>query len=253
MNNSKLTFSTLARIPGLIGEKTCQWCDRLEWHWSFWVVVVFAVLSTVVFWVTDWDIVIMRLFFEPGNEQNSWPLGQIQPWRLLYKSGPLLTLVPLMSSLLILIVSIWYRRLSSWRSAALFIVLCFALGPGLTVNTIFKDHWGRPRPNQIVEFGGKLSYLPPLAPGTPGEGKSFPSGHCSIAFAYGAFFFILRKKSPRMAIGALTGSLVLGGLMGIARMAAGGHFPSDVLWAAYLTLGVAFLLSPLVSETGKTA
>ena len=26
-----------------------------------------------------------------------------------------------------------------------------ALGPGLVVNVLFKDHWGRPRPREVVD------------------------------------------------------------------------------------------------------
>jgi lipid A 4'-phosphatase len=32
------------------------------------------------------------------------------------------------------------------RRAAIFLLLALALGPGLLVNTVFKDHWGRARP-----------------------------------------------------------------------------------------------------------
>ncbi|HBH49073.1 MAG TPA: PAP2 family protein, partial [Bacteroidales bacterium] len=41
------------------------------------------------------------------------------------------------------------------RRWALMMILTIVLGPGLLVNATFKDNWGRPRPNEIVEFGGK--------------------------------------------------------------------------------------------------
>ena len=53
--------------------------------------------------------------------------------------------------------------LSWWRSpgvpgrAAVFLVLSLLLGPGLLVNVILKDNWGRPRPGSVVEFGGTQS------------------------------------------------------------------------------------------------
>jgi hypothetical protein len=40
------------------------------------------------------------------------------------------------------------------RMYGLFILLSVILGPGLLVNLVFKDHWGRPRPRQVVALGG---------------------------------------------------------------------------------------------------
>ena len=50
----------------------------------------------------------------------------------------------------------WRRR----RPAALFLALSLLLGPGLLVNTLFKDHWGRARPAQIAQFGGSAKFTP---------------------------------------------------------------------------------------------
>ena len=38
--------------------------------------------------------------------------------------------------------------------AAVFLILSYALGPGLLVNVALKDNWGRPRPVHITHFGG---------------------------------------------------------------------------------------------------
>ena len=34
-----------------------------------------------------------------------------------------------------------------------------ALGPGLMVNTIFKDHWGRPRPVMLEVFSSAQPFV----------------------------------------------------------------------------------------------
>jgi len=193
----------------------------------------------------------MQFFFVPEGQQN-WPIAKDQPWQFFYHGAPLLTLLPTLPALLVLMGSTRYPKLWVHRPVALFIVLCFALGPGLTVNMIFKDHWGRPRPRQVVELGGNQTYLPPLAPGEPGKGKSFPCGHSSVGFTYAAAFFIFRERRPRLAFLMLTGGLILGGMMGIGRMAAGGHFFSDVLWSAYLPLGIAYLLSPMLRKAPQS-
>ena len=41
-------------------------------------------------------------------------------------------------------------------------MLCWLVGPGLLVNTVLKDHVGRPRPVQLEQFRGHERYVPPF-------------------------------------------------------------------------------------------
>jgi hypothetical protein len=134
------------------------------------------------------------------------------------------------------------RRFRRIRLVAVFITAAAVLGPGLIVNGVFKDNWGRPRPNQIAELGGTGVYLPPLRRGEPGKGKSFPSGHASVGYMLGAFFLVWLRRRPALAWSALAGSVFLGTLIGVGRMAAGDHFLSDVIWAWVIAFGIAWLL-----------
>ena len=43
--------------------------------------------------------------------------------------------------------------------AAVFLILSYALGPGLLVNVALKDNWGRPRPGHITQFGGDKHFV----------------------------------------------------------------------------------------------
>src|SRR5690606_18360570 len=43
---------------------------------------------------------------------------------------------------------------------SLFGLLALALGPGLLVNGILKEVWGRARPREILEFGGDATFTP---------------------------------------------------------------------------------------------
>lgn len=124
------------------------------------------------------------------------------------------------------------------RRYGLFILLSVVLGPGLLVNGVLKDHWGRPRPRQVLELGGGYPYVPPLVmASTPG--KSFPCGHCSVAYLVASGWWILRRRRPRQAAASLVAGLFLGTLLGLGRMAAGGHFLSDVIWSGLIAFGVA--------------
>lgn len=128
------------------------------------------------------------------------------------------------------------------RLSALYVLLVFLVGPGLLVNTVFKDQWGRPRPIQVAELGGQERYVPPGYFVANGEGRSFPSGHSSIGFAFVAFWFLWRQRKPQWARLALAFSVALGAAIGVTRMAAGGHFLSDVMWSAWVVLFAAWLL-----------
>jgi membrane-associated PAP2 superfamily phosphatase len=112
-----------------------------------------------------------------------------------------------------------------------YLALVMIVGPGLIVNTTFKEHWGRPRPLDLPQFGGSYAFLPVWDKGDPDRGQSFPSGHASTGFYFFALYFALRDRS-RQARFWLIFALAYGSLMGLARMIQGKHFASDVLWSA---------------------
>ena len=66
----------------------------------------------------------------------------------------------------------------------LFLALSFALGPGLVVNGVLKEVSHRPRPAQIVEFGGTSAFKPWYAvDGACAHNCSFASGEVAGATA----------------------------------------------------------------------
>ncbi len=213
---------------------------RRYWAPEVVVLVLIAVVGTLPFWLTSLDLDIARYFYSHQNDINSWPLGDFFIWRFLFWLAPWLTILIGLVALLILTIGIIQRNNVRLRIYGLFLLLCVVTGPGLVVNAIFKDHWERPRPREVQEFGGIEPYTPPLRIGT--EGNSFPCGHCSVGFVCGAFYLIWRRRYPVRAFIALSASLGLGSLRGVARMAAGGHFLSDIVWAAILTWSVVLLL-----------
>lgn len=190
---------------------------------------------TSVFWFSDIDIQAAKFFYFP-EESNVWRLGEQPFWMFFYQLGPIVTISIAVSALVIILFSIVKKSWGLYRTQATFILFSFLLGPGLIVNTLFKDNWGRPRPIHIEQFKGAEQYVPPLKYNAQGDGKSFPSGHSSLGFAFIAFWFLWRKRRPLWAKAALGFSLLLGSLFGIARMAAGGHFLSDVFWSLWIPL-----------------
>ena len=198
-------------------------------------ITLLMVLLTALFSANGVDMAVERHFYLPGA---GWAYGNDNPWWFLYHFGVLPAYLVGVGGLIVYGAGFRWERLRPFRKSALFLALLLALGPGLLVNTVFKDHWGRPRPRQMELFGGDRHYHQVWEPGQAGKGESFPSGHASAAFYLIAPYFLFRRRSRNKALAFLAGGLGYGFLMGVARMAQGGHFPSDVLWAfgmVYLT------------------
>jgi len=116
----------------------------------------------------------------------------------------------------------------------LFLVLSFAVGPGLIVNVLLKEYWGRARPNDVVEFGGPARFTPALVPADQCAGNcSFVSGDVSIAFAYVAIALLLPARWRAAGVAA---ALSFGVFVAALRLLQGAHFLSDVVFAALFTL-----------------
>jgi membrane-associated PAP2 superfamily phosphatase len=200
--------------------------------------LVLLAAATALFWATRLDLAASDAF---RVDCCSWPLSERQPWRFLYRYGVLAGVLLAAAAMTTFTLSYWYpRRLHAWRRPALYLVLVAALGPGLVVNVLFKDHWGRPRPREVVELGGQERFLPVWAKGSDPQAKSFPCGHCAMGFYLATPYLVLRRRRRRAAWAALALGVGYGGMMGAARMMAGGHFLSDVVWSAGMTWLVAF-------------
>jgi membrane-associated PAP2 superfamily phosphatase len=212
---------------------------RRDWLPELMVLLGLGALATVLFAVTPLDIAAARVFYR-ASETDRWPFAGEFPWRVLYLAAPWITASLVLTGLGSLAVGLARGR-DALRRHGVFLLLSVVLGPGLVVNTVFKDHWNRPRPRDIVEFGGASSYAPPLVPCGEG-GASFPCGHCSVAFLYAAGWWVWKRRRPVRARVSLAAGIVAGLALGLGRMSAGGHFLSDVVWSGLLPLGIAHAL-----------
>lgn len=129
-----------------------------------------------------------------------------------------------------------------------FLLLVVGLGPGLLVNAGLKEHWGRPRPVQVVEFGGGAAYAPVWLPADGcASNCSFVSGHVAFATLPVAGAWMAGGRRRRAW---LLGGLASGALMGVCRIGLGRHFLSDALIAMLLVALVAALLAALMTRLG---
>ena len=138
--------------------------------------------------------------------------------------------------------------LSKW----VFLALCLLVGPLVVTNIGLKDHWGRARPRDVIEFGGTKAFTPPFPPAEQCQYNcSFVSGEASSIFiVFFAAGFLFRSQARNI----ITLGIVLGSLAGLTRMAQGGHFLSDVAFAGIfmaLTAGALQLLFDIIKSASR--
>ncbi len=119
------------------------------------------------------------------------------------------------------------------------------MAPGLTINVILKDHWGRARPYAVKEFGGPENFTPWWDPrGTCTGNCSFIAGEPSGAFWTLAPAAVLAPPQWRaIAFGA---AVAYGTGVGLMRIAFGAHFASDVIFAGVITFLIIWLVHGLL-------
>ncbi|NVK34691.1 MAG: phosphatase PAP2 family protein [Rhodobacteraceae bacterium] len=125
-----------------------------------------------------------------------------------------------------------------------FLLSTLVLGPGILVNAILKNNWGRPRPVMVDLFGGDMPYQPVWLPTNWCDTNcSFVSGEASAAMWLLALVFVA-PKAWRWALACFL--IPLGLLLSLNRVAFGGHFLSDTLISWGLTLLLIVLMYRLL-------
>jgi lipid A 4'-phosphatase len=217
---------------------------------------VIGIAGTAVLEWSDLDRGGAALFYFPGEKDGGWALGRTFPWDVLYDYGELpgIALAVVCAALYGLT---WMGKVPQrYAKPCLVVVLTVLLGPGLAVNGMLKEGWGRPRPADVALFGGQTEYRAVWQPGGPGHGKSFTCGHCAIAFAVSSGAALFPAFSSLWFLTLVSG-FVYGLAMSLTRIVQGGHFPSDCLWSGVIVYLIFFALYYLVfripeeQETGQ--
>ena len=158
-----------------------------------------------------------------------------------------LMIVTSIVSLLLIIVNIFFKmkKKTFLKPRTKLILIGFLVGPvigcGLIANFYFKDNWGRARPINIQEFGGEKIYTQPFIISDQCERNcSWISGEASAAFSFITGTIIL--KSPIF----LLLNIIFGIIVSFCRIAMGGHFLSDNIFAMIFMIYLAILYKYLV-------
>jgi len=145
------------------------------------------------------------------------------------------------------IASFRLRLLVKWRPLLLFLFVAMVLSSSAI--SLIKSASGKHCPFDLEQYGGTVPFaglLERLPQGVTSR-KCWPGGHASAGFCLFAFYFAaLKLGRRRMAAAMLAGSLLLGLVLGMGRVAQGAHFVSHNLWSALICWMVILALHELL-------
>lgn len=227
----------LSAAPNAVASDGRESPDLLSRRTPLYLAVLLLASSALFVIFPALDIGFSALFYSGSR----FPALRM-PWpNLLRDFGRILVLlvcIALIASLLVKLVRPSRPMLIRGSSIG-FLLGSLVLAPGLIVNGLLKNFWGRPRPMQIRLFGGEetfvMAWQPSGACSLPCS--SFVSGEASAAIWLTGLAMLVRP-AYRPALSIAIGVLVV--VLSLNRIAFGGHFLSDVVIAWGITLLVLF-------------
>jgi lipid A 4'-phosphatase len=218
------------------------------------VALVIAAVTGVLFgFYPDLDLRVARTFYGFVDANHNAFALRISPPLMLARDIGLwvgtLLVAPAVAALVIKLILPRRKLLISGR-AIVFLVATLALGPGLFVNVLLKDHWGRSRPIDVAQLGGSERFVAWWDPrGECPNNCSFVSGDVS-----GAFWTIVPAAlaPPQWRAIAYGAALALGTAMAAMRVVAGGHFVSDTIFAGVFMFLIIWIVHGLIYRWPRT-
>ncbi len=199
-----------------------------------WTFIFTAIIGILLIIFPEIDLAISNHFYVPGE-------GFVyakQPWaQAIFNGIPVVSTI-LTASLLVGLIFRFFSKGNTLKSPMIFLLIALAIGPGLSVNFLLKENFGRARPHQVTELGGTKEFSRAGHYTDQCQSNcSFSSGHASMGFYFTSFSYIV--PAPYQPAVFVAGAL-FGGVVGMGRIVQGGHFFSDVIFS--------FLVIMLINE-----
>lgn len=218
---------------------------------NFLIALLIAALAAIFYMYPGIDISVSSEFYRQGE---GFYLKNNLLVFLIYKSAP--TICGIFVLVAAVLSFMRFRKHKSFHfkyyKKIIYVTLVCLIGPGLLVHTVLKDHVGRPRPNQIVEFGGQQDFQKVFVVSNECDTNcSFPSGHASVGFMFFSLAFLYHGMKRFWLSSA---SIFLGMLIGGIRIIQGGHFLSDVVFSGivvYITAYALYLIIKPMNEVSE--
>jgi len=209
--------------------------------------IISAIIAAIFLAFPNIDVWATGLFY---NKEEKFFLDSNIILEFLHKSVRYITISIALLWLSLLALNLAKKK-TIWgltRKKLIYLILALAIGPGLVVNTVFKDHWGRARPHHTLEFGGTKTFTPPFIISDQCDRNcSFVSGDPSVGFYFFALAFAISRKR-KLFVGSAMG---LGITFGMTRIMQGAHFLSDVIFSGIFTFTICYLLYLLMFKEDR--
>ena len=206
---------------------------------SLYIWLAFITLSLLFIFYPQIDLDAANFFYDGKGFILKGTIFEI----FFFQSVRVITGFMILSYIFIIIHYLFTKRtiFNISKKVLLYIFLVLSIAPGLIVNSVLKEHMGRARPVDIVQFGGKKEFTPAFIPSNQG-GNSFTSGHAAAAFSLTGFALLATRKR-RLWMGV---ALSYGVAVVIARMGAGGHFLSDNITSFFIVFITTHILYKII-------
>ncbi|THB81327.1 MAG: phosphatase PAP2 family protein [Desulfobacteraceae bacterium] len=210
---------------------------------------VFIVLITVIAVLFDLDYWIAKAFYVPGK---GFPLEDAFLVRCIYESITVTAVLCCLFFIRFAYMAIKEMEAPKHSRLVMALFVSMLLGPLLIVNIVFKDHLGRPRPVHNIMFGGLYEPWSLVDARWGAFGNAFPSGHAAVPVSFLLLVFAAHRRGKRLLAAGLAAAILVWYLaVCYARIAAGRHFFTDVLWSAYFAFVCAWLSYLVIERRGK--
>ena len=203
----------------------------LDFNFYFKTLTITLLLSIIFFLFPNLDITVSGLFFG----QNGNFIATEQDWFIYFVRKmimPLLVLLIFIIPLASIVKQYFYKEkiLNIPTRDWMYVFTCLILGTGVVVNSIFKNLWGRARPNDTIQFNGDEPFtIPWLNVDYCDTNCSFVSGDVSFFTLSLAVLIIFNKQSWN------TYAYIGIGLISLLRIMEGDHFFSDTIMSFIIT------------------
>ena len=211
--------------------------NKINNNFFFLSLIIFIILIIFVSVGSSFDIYLSSLFYQ-GERQ--FLLQSFDLYTLLVREVFLnlliiyLFILPIIS-IYLPIKKIYFEYIFTTKDT-IFIFLSGLFSLLIFVNLVFKNMWGRARPNEITQLGGSEMFTPWFKISDACDiNCSFVSGDAAVGFFIVILYLITKN------INFLWISLFSGGILGITRILEGGHFFSDVLFSGFFIFILSYL------------
>jgi len=205
--------------------------------------------AALLFYVfPELDIRFSMLFYDPVSR---FYLADAPFCHYIYESVEIVSTAWVVLAFLLLTV-LWIRKKPWFGLSAkhlIYLLAALAMGPGLIVNVVLKDNWGRARPYDVIQFGGASVFTPAFAISSQCHHNcSFVSGHAAMGFYFIAFGFFRHKVCRKRFNLLILLAGIYGAVVGLVRILQGGHFLSDIVFAFFVIYAASAVLYWIMFE-----